>query len=155
MKDKVSLYILSASVLLYIVILPNIDYDLLQLINSLPVKLLFAIIVIYCSTISPCIAIIILFIYVLSIQQYNTTKNVEGFMDIINKLYKNHKPSTEKIEPQQDENNLPRESHMGKLCECPEITNQPKHTNDKDPQETRNYNIDKWPIFTPIVPVKK
>ena len=159
MKDQVSLYVLSACVLLYIVILPNIDYDLLQLINSLPVKLIFALIVIYCSTISPCIAIIVLLIYVLSIQQYNTTKNVEGFMDIINKLYKSQKKPGSKnsvlaVKELDVKESLPRESNMGKLCECPEVKDQPKHTNDKDPKDSRNYNIDKWPIFTPIVPVK-
>ena len=49
---------------------------------------------------------------------------------------------------------LSRESCMSKLCECPEVKNQPKYTDNKDPKDSRNYNINNWPIFTPIVPVK-
>ena len=178
MKDQVSLYVLSASVLLYIIILPNIDYDLLQLINSLPVKLIFALIVIYSSTISPCISIIVLLIYVLSIQQYNTTKNIEGFTDIIRKCYARHTTRIEDNENNEDndgnennednKNNEDNNEHlkldihdssysvpsMGKLCECPEVKIQPKYNENKDPKESRNYDIANSLMFIPIVPKK-
>ena len=46
MNNKTPLYILTGCVLLYVLILPNIDYDLLQLINSVPVKMIFALLII-------------------------------------------------------------------------------------------------------------
>ena len=156
LKNELSFYILIGSVLLYIVALPYVDYDLLQLINSLPVKLVFALLVIYCSTLSPCVSIIVLLIYVLSIQQYNTTKNIEGFTDIINKFKKmiGSGPGPAKIPHVVATPENVSNSRIDNLCSCPEIKDQPKHVNDKDPKDTRNYNINDWPIFTPIVPVK-
>ena len=176
LKNELSFYILVGSVLLYIVALPYVDYDLLQLINSVPVKMIFTLLIIYCATISPSIGIIILLIYVLSIQQYNTTKSVEGFTSIIDKLYDNVKdmfktndannskigdPSLVKTHTDYKNNNYKNEKYnynentdLGNLCDCPQVKDQPKHENNKDPRDSRDYKIDDLPIFTPIVPVR-
>ena len=164
-SNTVSFYILIISILFYVIILPHIDYDLLQLINSLPVKLLFTMIIIYTSTVSPTISIVVMLIYMLTIQQYNNTKNIEGFTDIINKLYKNvskmfdkedekqfkKDESRKNIEPPVQDNAI--NNRIDNLCNCPEVKNRPKFINDKDPRDTTDYNIDKWDIFQPIVPV--
>jgi len=189
MNNNTPLYILTVCVLLYVIILPNIDYDLLQLINSVPVKMIFTLLIIYCATISPSIGIIILLIYVLSIQQYNTTKSVEGFTSIIDKLYDNVKdifktndssnsnaskignPSLAKTDTDFKDDNYKNDNYkndkykndnyncnnntdLGKLCDCPLVKDQPKHENNKDPRDSRDYKIDDLPIFTPIVPVR-
>ena len=169
MNNKTPLYILTGCVLLYVLILPNIDYDLLQLINSVPVKMIFALLIIYTSTISPCIGIMILLIYVLSIQQYNNVKSVEGFTSIIDKLYGNLKdifktndsplPDSNINVPHLEEKDTNNENEydntdLGELCGCPLVKDQPKHVNNKDPKDSRDYKIDDLPIFTPIVPVR-
>tara|TARA_B110000208_G_C11418112_1_gene302365 strand:- start:52 stop:366 length:315 start_codon:yes stop_codon:yes gene_type:complete len=101
----------------------------------------------------------------LTIQQYNNTKNIEGFTDIINKLYKNvskmfdkedekqfkKDESRKNIEPPVQDNAI--NNRIDNLCNCPEVKNRPKFINDKDPRDTTDYNIDKWDIFQPIVPV--
>ena len=168
MNNKTPLYILTGCVLLYVLILPNIDYDLLQLINSVPVKMIFAVLIIYTSTISPCIGIMILLIYVLSIQQYNNVKSVEGFTSIIDKIYGNLKDlfktndspppdkniSVQNLEEKDTNENEYDNTDLGELCGCPLVKDQPKHKNNKDPKDSRDYKIDDLPIFTPIVPVR-
>ena len=159
--NDLSLNIIIGCIVLYVIILPYIDYELLNLINSTPIKLLFTGLIIYTTTNNLCsISIMILFIYILSVQQFNNKENTGNIIDVID-FVKNKYESLVKTTQLNNNNN----NNNDKL-EKNDFTKVKIHKNnimkrnyappkllkvDKDSKD--NYdNIDNWSMFTPIVP---
>lgn len=148
--ENISINIIVGCIILYIIILPYLDYELLNLINSTPIKIIFSLLIVYFYNKSPKVAVILLLIYVLSIQQYSNKDNSYNYMnviDYINNYFK--KPTEDKVK--NEHNKKIKVTHQ-KYIQHPN-TFQPPKLSYKDNNIKKHYkDIDNWSMFTPIVP---
>jgi hypothetical protein len=158
--NDLSLNIIIGCIVLYIIILPYIDYELLNLINSIPIKLLFTGLIIYATTNNLCsISIMILLIYILSVQQFNNKENTGNIIDVIDFVKNKYESFAKTARVNKNANKFKKndftkvEIHKNNIMKRnyvpPKLLKVDKASND-------NYdNIDNWSMFTPIVPPNK
>lgn len=152
--NDLSLNIIIGCIVLYVIIIPYLDYELLNLINSTPIKLLFTGLIIYTTINNLCsVSIMILFIYILSVQQFSNKENTGNIIDVIDfvknkydSLVKTTQLNNKNIE-EVDFSVTPHKNKIMKRDYQP-----PKVLKVDETKNTHYDNIDEWSMFTPIVP---
>jgi len=154
--NNLSLNIIIGCIILYVIVLPHLDYELLNLINSTPVKLLFTGLIIYTTVNDLCsISIMILFIYILSVQQFSNKDNTGNIIDVIDFVKNKYDTIINTIKSDKDSKNDSSKVNPHKN-QIMKRNYQPPKVIEVEKSENDHYNnIDNWSMFTPIVPDKE
>mgnify|MGYP001212717293 CR=1 FL=1 len=102
-------YLLIIISVVYVLILQHIDRDLLEYVNSLAFRIVYVIIIIYISQLSPSIALILFALFMFTLHELNCKNLQENFsVDSLLNLFRkddNKKPDLEDVKNVKDLNN--------------------------------------------------
>ena len=165
LQNKNMKYIVILVALCYIFTLQYIDRDLLEVINSLAFRVVYSIVVIYISQVSPSISIILFMLFMFTLHELNCKKHIEGFLGLkglFTRSVDTLKPDIKDVKYVKDVKNVNDVKDVKDIKDIKDIKKDIKdvkkdikHPKDviKDPlNKPRNIVIDGKDMFRPIVP---
>lgn len=125
-------YLLIIISVIYVLILQHIDRDLLEYVNSLGFRIVYVIIVIYVSQISPSIALILFALFMFTLHELNCKNSNEDFSNMFNLFNLSKKKEDKKL-------STPKPVENNKFKQVMSVNKKDKHSLNEEHEEHKEH----------------